>query len=131
MVRLSHAKREVDISPNTIRKYNREFGLKIYWVGKSAFFSRSELLVTIRTAATSRPPRRKATSHRRAAWTPANPWSSQRRRFCSKWRGASQAHYQKQARSLSQSFATSIFIAALTKLSTITSAIVGEVELPK
>jgi hypothetical protein len=65
MVRLSHAKREVDLSPNTIRKYNQEFGLKIYWVGKSAFFSRAELLATIRTAATNRPPKRKAT--RRAA----------------------------------------------------------------
>ena len=42
LARLSHAKREVDISPNTIRKYARH-GLNLYRMGKAVFFSRAEL----------------------------------------------------------------------------------------
>jgi hypothetical protein len=59
MVRLSHSKRDVDLAPNTIRKYHRENGLPIYWVGKSAFFSRSELAALIKATAQPQPPSRK------------------------------------------------------------------------
>jgi hypothetical protein len=42
LVRLTKSKREVDISPNTIRKYARQ-GLNLYRKGKAVFFSRAEL----------------------------------------------------------------------------------------
>lgn len=42
LARLSHSKREVDISPNTIRSY-AEHGLRLHRVGKAVFFSRTEL----------------------------------------------------------------------------------------
>lgn len=42
LVRVSRAKREVDLVPNTIRSYAKH-GLRIFKVGKATFFSRSEL----------------------------------------------------------------------------------------
>jgi hypothetical protein len=42
LCRVSKSKREVDLSPNTIRAYATH-GLQIYRVGKAAFFSRSQL----------------------------------------------------------------------------------------
>lgn len=41
LCRISHAKREVDLAPNTIRAYA---GLGLHRVGKVVFFSRSELM---------------------------------------------------------------------------------------
>lgn len=48
-IRLSHSKKRVDISPNTIRKWERQGYLTIYRVGKLAFFCRSELDQCIKT----------------------------------------------------------------------------------
>jgi hypothetical protein len=42
LVRLSHSKREADVSPNTIREYARQ-GLNLYRKGKAVFFSLAEL----------------------------------------------------------------------------------------
>jgi hypothetical protein len=47
LVRLSHAKRDVDISSNTIRKYSRH-GLNLYRMGKAIFFSQAELIEFIK-----------------------------------------------------------------------------------
>jgi hypothetical protein len=54
LVRLSKAKREVDLAPNTIRHYG-ELGLRLHRVGKVVFFSRSELtnLITSGVLATA------------------------------------------------------------------------------
>ena len=54
LVRLSKAKKEVDLAPNTIRAYS-EHGLRIFRVGKAAFFSRNELanLITSGVLATA------------------------------------------------------------------------------
>src|SRR5215831_6377562 len=48
LVRLTKAKKEVDISPNTIREYARQ-GLNLYRQGKAVFFSRAELATFIRS----------------------------------------------------------------------------------
>ena len=48
--RLGKSKKEVDISPNTIRSYAKQ-GLRLYKVGKAVFFSCSELAAFIRTRA--------------------------------------------------------------------------------
>jgi hypothetical protein len=52
--RISKSKREVDLSPNTIRAYAGH-GLRLHKVGKAVFFSRSELsaLITSGALATS------------------------------------------------------------------------------
>lgn len=50
MVRLSHSKEICDVSPNCIRGYGKR-GLRIYKVGKSAYFSKSELEQFIRSRA--------------------------------------------------------------------------------
>jgi phage terminase Nu1 subunit (DNA packaging protein) len=42
LVRLSHAKEIVDVSPNTVRKL-AEAGLPIYRSGRAVFFSKREL----------------------------------------------------------------------------------------
>jgi hypothetical protein len=47
LFRLSKAKREVDLSPNTLRGYAK-IGLRIYRCGRSTFVSRSELAAFIR-----------------------------------------------------------------------------------
>jgi hypothetical protein len=47
MVRLTKAKRAVDLSPNTIRAYSRQ-GLGLYRMGRAVFFSRAELDAFIR-----------------------------------------------------------------------------------
>ena len=54
LVRLSKAKREVDLAPNTIRHYGR-LGLHLHRVGKVVFFSRTELanLITSGVLATA------------------------------------------------------------------------------
>ena len=54
LVRLSKAKREVDLAPNTIRAYGG-LGLRLHRVGKVVFFSRSELtnLITSGVLATA------------------------------------------------------------------------------
>jgi hypothetical protein len=48
MVRLSKAKREVDLSSNTIRAYAKQ-GLALYRKGRAVFFSREELSMFIRS----------------------------------------------------------------------------------
>jgi len=50
LVRLTKAKRLVDLSPNTIRAYARE-GLSLYRKGRAVFFSRAELENFIRKTA--------------------------------------------------------------------------------
>ncbi len=54
LCRISHAKREVSLAPNTIRHYG-ELGLRLHRVGKVVFFSRSELtnLITSGVLATA------------------------------------------------------------------------------
>ena len=54
LCRISHAKREVDLAPNTIRAYGK-LGLRLHRVGKVVFFSRSELtnLITSGVLATA------------------------------------------------------------------------------
>ncbi|KAB2666362.1 MAG: hypothetical protein DVB31_08630 [Verrucomicrobia bacterium] len=47
LVRIAKAKRECDISSNTIRAYARQ-GLRLYKVGKAVWFSRFELAAFIR-----------------------------------------------------------------------------------
>jgi hypothetical protein len=47
LVRISRAKKAVDLSPNTIRAYALE-GLALYRKGRALFFSRSELAAHIR-----------------------------------------------------------------------------------
>ena len=42
LVRLTKAKREVDVCPNSIRAY-AEKGLRLYRSGRAVWFSRSEL----------------------------------------------------------------------------------------
>ncbi len=42
LFRLSKAKKEVDVCPNTLRAYNRA-GLPFYRKGKAVFISRTEL----------------------------------------------------------------------------------------
>jgi hypothetical protein len=54
MVRLSKSKAAVDVSPNTIRSYNRA-GLPLYKLGKAIFFSRSELIAFIRSRGSMAP----------------------------------------------------------------------------
>ncbi|MDR3455892.1 MAG: hypothetical protein P4N60_00485 [Verrucomicrobiae bacterium] len=51
LVRLTRAKRAVDVCPNTIRAYAKE-GLNLYRKGRAVFFSRSELDTHIRRTAT-------------------------------------------------------------------------------
>jgi hypothetical protein len=48
LVRITKAKKEVDVSTSTIREYARQ-GLGIYKQGKAAFFSKTELAQFIRT----------------------------------------------------------------------------------
>lgn len=48
LFRISKSKAAVDLSSNTLRKFNRE-GLRFYKVGKSIFISRQELSEFIRT----------------------------------------------------------------------------------
>ena len=50
MVRIAKSKESVDVSSNTIRKFAREGGLRLYKLGKVTFFSRSELINYIRSA---------------------------------------------------------------------------------
>jgi len=50
MVRISNSKPICDVCPNTIRKYG-SMGLRIYKVGKAAYFSKSELATFIRAKA--------------------------------------------------------------------------------
>ena len=50
LVRISHAKAILDISPNTLRTYARD-GLAIYKRGKAAFVSKLELAAYIRGGA--------------------------------------------------------------------------------
>jgi len=52
MVRLSKAKKAVDVCPNTIREYHRQ-GLNLYHMGKAVFFSSVELEHFIRTRSTT------------------------------------------------------------------------------
>jgi hypothetical protein len=52
MVRLSKAKKAVDLCPNTIREYNRQ-GLHLYRMGKAVFFNTAELEAFIRSKATT------------------------------------------------------------------------------
>lgn len=61
LVRLTKSKREVDLSPNTIRAYG-ELGLRLHRVGKAVFFSRTELvnLITSGVLATAMRNARKA-----------------------------------------------------------------------
>jgi hypothetical protein len=47
MVRISSAKKTVDLAPNTIRRYASQ-GLRLYKLGKASFFSKSELAAFIR-----------------------------------------------------------------------------------
>jgi len=56
MVRLSKAKKAVDVCPNTIREYHRQ-GLNLYRVGKAVFFNTTELEQFIRTRAMHQPRR--------------------------------------------------------------------------
>ena len=49
LVRISHSKAILDISPNTLRAYARDGGLAIYKKGKAAFVSRQELAAYIRS----------------------------------------------------------------------------------
>lgn len=51
LCRLSVSKAEVDLAPNTLRKFNSE-GLPFYRMGKAVFFSRAELISFIRSRAT-------------------------------------------------------------------------------
>ena len=51
LVRVTRAKKEVDLSPNTIRAYARE-GLPTYRKGRAVFFSRSELNTFIHKTST-------------------------------------------------------------------------------
>ena len=44
LVRISRARAEVSLAPNTIRAYS-ELGLRLFKVGKVVFFSRTELTV--------------------------------------------------------------------------------------
>ncbi len=53
MSRLSKSKAEVDLAPNTIRSYGK-LGLRIYRVGKAAFFSKRELEAFIRSQSEGR-----------------------------------------------------------------------------
>lgn len=53
LVRISRAKKEVDLSPNTIRAYALE-GLNLYRKGRALFFSRSELADHIRRTSDQR-----------------------------------------------------------------------------
>ncbi len=48
--RVTHAKREVNISTSTLRTYNQR-GLRFYKVGKCTFYSKSELAHFIREQA--------------------------------------------------------------------------------
>jgi hypothetical protein len=50
LVRLTKAKKLVDLSPNTIRAYSIQ-GLSLYRKGRAVFFSRAELDRFIRTTA--------------------------------------------------------------------------------
>jgi hypothetical protein len=56
LVRLTRAKRAVDVCPNTIRAYAKEKeGLNLYRKGRAVFFSRAELNDYIRRTATKQP----------------------------------------------------------------------------
>ena len=60
LFRISRSKKLVDLSPNTIRKLHREFGLRIYFSGGASWVSRSELEAVIRANAKEQPkPRRR------------------------------------------------------------------------
>jgi len=50
LCRLSKSKREVDLSPNTVRSY-AEHGLQLHRIGKVVFFSRNELAALITSGA--------------------------------------------------------------------------------
>lgn len=54
LFRLTKSKETVDISPNTLRDYNRR-GLKFYRSGKPVFVSKTELAAFIRDGGPSRP----------------------------------------------------------------------------
>ena len=50
MVRINQSKAICDVYPNCVRSYAKR-GLKIYKVGKAAYFSKSELAAFIRAKA--------------------------------------------------------------------------------
>ena len=50
MCRITHSKRQCNVSIGTMRKYARE-GLKLYKVGKALWFSKTELADFIRSHA--------------------------------------------------------------------------------
>ena len=50
LFRLSRAKAEVDLAPNTLRAYNRR-GLPFYRQGKAVFISKAELEIFIKSHA--------------------------------------------------------------------------------
>jgi hypothetical protein len=56
LVRLTKAKKTVDLSPNTIRAYARR-GLNLYRNGKCVFFSKAELEAFIRSNSKPSPDR--------------------------------------------------------------------------
>lgn len=58
LFRISKAKKTVDLSPNSVRKLHIDHGLPIYYQGKNAFVSKSELHhLIIRTASSEAPPK--------------------------------------------------------------------------
>lgn len=63
LFRISRAKRIADVSPNTLRKYHEEFGLRIYYCGGAAWVSKSELEAIIRNNSSLRPKARKKSIH--------------------------------------------------------------------
>lgn len=54
LCRLQKSKQVVDLSPNTLRDWNRR-GLRFYRCGKPVYFSKAELDQFIRTGGPSRP----------------------------------------------------------------------------
>ncbi len=48
LCRVSKAKGEVDVCSNTIRNYHRLGYLRLYYTGRAAWFSKSELMEVIR-----------------------------------------------------------------------------------
>lgn len=56
LFRLSRAKEIVDLAPNTVRKLVRDHGLRIYWLGRVAMVSKTELAVTLKMASSDKCP---------------------------------------------------------------------------
>jgi hypothetical protein len=60
LFRISRSKKVADVSSNTVRKYHREHGLRLFYSGGTTWVSKFELQALIKRIAGTQSPRRKS-----------------------------------------------------------------------